>query len=108
MLDSKQYYKGFCITTPSGNNSFSFHNRIQKTIFVPPLKKGTPSDLEIGEHIAFSEVIDGKECNFKGLKNFIHFETNKTEILIFDNHNHAFFFWAYAFTPQHGSYQAEF
>lgn len=96
MLNPNQFYKGFSITQPVGNNSFSFDQRQQKNIFVPLLIKGNPSDLSIGKHIAFSEIVDGKEHNFFGLKNFIYFEHGQTEIFIFDNHNHAFFFWAYA------------
>ncbi|KAA3612039.1 MAG: hypothetical protein D8M58_20050 [Calditrichaeota bacterium] len=96
MFNPEGFYPGFKISNPVGNNAFSFEKRKKKEIHVPPLIKGTHADLQIGDQIAFSEIVDGKELNYPGLKNFIHFLHNQTEIFIFDNHNHAIFFWAYA------------
>ena len=100
MLDIKplqKFYKGFYITTPNGNNSFSYFERQNKSIYVPPLIEGLPVQLEISDKIAFSEVEDGVEKNIPGLKNFIYYRTNDKDIFLFDNHNHAFFFWMAAF-----------
>jgi UPF0489 domain len=96
MFHLKDYYKGFSISTAVGNNAFSFDQRTQRKIYVPPLKDGTPADLAIGLDIVFSEIEEGREKNFCGLKNFIHWQKEGREYFIFDNHNHAFFFWAYA------------
>ncbi len=96
MLNLQQFYSGFDIKKPVGNNAFSFDKRKQKEIFVPPLIEGTPNDLRVGSQIAFSEIVDGNEKNYCGLKNFIHFKHGETEVFIFDNHNHAFLFWAFA------------
>ncbi len=96
MLNPRHFYKGFSIAKAVGNNAFSFNARKQSEIFIPPLIDGTPEDLKIGQQIVFSELEDGTEKNFYGLKNFIHWQKEGREYFIFDNHNHAFFFWAYA------------
>jgi UPF0489 domain len=96
MLNPRNLYNGFSISEAVGNNAFSFDKRKQSEIFIPPLIDGTPADLSIGQQIAFSELEDGKEKNFYGLKNFIHWQKEGREYFIFGNHNHAFFFWAYA------------
>lgn len=88
-----EYYNGFYIDAPVGNNAFSFDQRIQKRIFVPPLCKGSLSDLDIGEKIVFSELEDGQEINCAGLEKFVYLQMDGRHIFIFDNHNHAFFFW---------------
>jgi hypothetical protein len=93
MENLREHYSGFYIVEPVGNNSFSYTERRQKQIFVPPIIEGGLDDLEIGERIAFSEVCEGKEVNSKGLKHFVRMTKNGKHIFIFDNHNHAFFFW---------------
>ncbi len=90
-------YKGFEISGPLGSNAFSFEERKNKKIFVPSLISGTPGDLQIGGHTVFSEIEDGIEKNCKGLLHFIHFSPAGKNIFIFDNHNHAFFFWLAAY-----------
>ena len=90
-------YKGFFIEAPIGNNAFSYSKRLNKKIFVPPLISGNLRDLAIGEEIAFSEIEDNKEINRPGLKNFLYWKPQENKhVFIFDNHNHAFFFWVYA------------
>lgn len=96
MDDIEKFYNGFSIQEPVGNNSFSYAARTTKEIYVPPIVNGTVGDLEQGEEIVFSEIKNGKEINCRGLKTFIHDSNNGKDIFIFDNHNHAFFFWAYA------------
>lgn len=96
MTDIYSLYAGFNIDSAVGNNAFSYEIRKTKSIYVPPLIKGTPKDLQISNHISFSEVVDGKEYDLPGLKNFIHWKYKGKECFIFDNHNHAFFFWVYA------------
>lgn len=93
----KQFYNGFYIKEPRGNNAFSYAQRQQRRIYVPPLIRGTLADLAVGEEIAFSEVVKEQEINRKGLRNFIYYRKKDKDFFIFDNHNHAFFFWAYAF-----------
>lgn len=96
-INDLKYDKGFYIDQPVGNNAFSYPRRTQKRIYVPALMDGTPEDLQVGEEIAFSEVdTAGTEINCRGLKNFVHLQAGTRDVFIFDNHNHAFFFWAYA------------
>ncbi len=100
MFDTKtlqQYYNGFFIQEPVGNNAFSFAQRHNRKIFVPSIINGSLDDLAIGHEIAFSEMEEGREVNYKGLKSFIYIHEQNKDIFIFDNHNHAFFFWVYAY-----------
>src|SRR3989338_9088753 len=94
--DVGNFYRGFTIEKPVGNNALSFPARKNKKIFVAPLIEGTLDDLVVGKEIAFSEIQDGKELNYSGLKNFIYWQRPAQHIFIFDNHNHAFFFWCVA------------
>jgi len=89
------FYQGFWLTEPKGNNAFSFDQRQNKKIFVAPFIQGDLNALAVGEEIAFGEFFEGHEINKKGLKNFIYFQSRDKHIFIFDNHNHAFFFWMY-------------
>lgn len=91
----QKYYSGFLISRPVGNNAFSFDKRVNKQIYVPPLVEGSLSDLAVGYHIAFSEIDEGIEFNGLGLAQFIVFRWHDVPVFIFDNHNHAFFFWTY-------------
>ncbi|WP_456408189.1 UPF0489 family protein [Caldithrix abyssi] len=90
---AKELYRGFYITQPVGNNAFSFAQRQHKKIFVPPLQQGTLSDVQIGDEIVFVEIEEGVEHPRTGLKNFVYWPYQNKPVFIFDNHNHAFFFW---------------
>jgi hypothetical protein len=87
------FYNGFYIDRPVGNNAFSYSKRKNKQIYVSPLIQGSISDLVSGDKIVFSEIEDGIENNKSGIKNFIHWRFDEKDVIIFDNHNHAFFFW---------------
>ncbi|RLD13896.1 hypothetical protein DRI50_06320 [candidate division KSB1 bacterium] len=89
----KKLYSGFEITAPLGNNAFSFDSRENKKIYVPALITAKISAVQTGSRVAFSEIEGGQEKNRCGLKNFIHYSVGQKNIFIFDNHNHAFFFW---------------
>jgi hypothetical protein len=89
----REHYHGFFLSGPIGNNAFSFEARETKQIYVAPLIRGELSDLKEGIGIAFSEMKDGKEFNAFGLTDFIYTRINEKDVFIFDNHNHAFFFW---------------
>lgn len=93
----RELYIGFFISDPAGNNAFSFEKRKRKQIYVPPLVEAAPAQLALGENIVFSEIEDGIEKNFAGLKQYIYFTHQGKDIFIFDNHNHAFFFWMAAY-----------
>lgn len=96
MENLQEFYNGFFITEPIGNNAFSYKERDHKRIFVPSLIEGGLDDLAVGEEIVFSERSEEEEYNKKGLKHFIYIDKGVKDIFIFDNHNHAFFFWMWA------------
>ena len=93
-----QYYKGFTLDQAVGNNAFSYSQRLNKSIDVPSLVEGSLDDLCVGNTIVFSEVSSKGEENMVGLKNFLYLNVDDKPVFIFDNHNHAFFFWCYAFS----------
>ena len=87
-------YRGFFIEDARGNNQFSFEKRQNKKIYVAPLKEGELSDVELGSEIVFSEIDEEElEHDSIGLKNYIKLKNYRCPVYIFDNHNHAYFFW---------------
>lgn len=86
------YYKGFYIDKPIGNNEFSYIERKNKKIYIPPLKEGDLNDVKVGNNIAFSEI-EEYEINTMGLDCFVKYNYKGKDVYIFDNHNHAFYFW---------------
>ena len=91
-----ELYTGFFINEAVGNNSFSYIERKNRQIYVPSLIEGSLKDVKTGETIAFSEVDEDIEINAKGLKNFVKFKHRECDVYVFDNHNHAFYFWTKA------------
>jgi len=90
----------------TGNNAIdynerkNFHNKIP-TIFVPELINGTVNNLDITNEITFEAINDkGKIESCHGLKKFVTFKQNNKNIYIFDNHNHALYFWHLDYTNQ--------
>lgn len=101
MLETIQsFYNGFYLERPVGNNAFSYLQRSRRTLYVPPLRSDNPASLTIGKEIVFSEFDEGNEYNKPGLQSFIYYQRADKHFFIFDNHNHAFFFWIAAW--QHG------
>jgi hypothetical protein len=90
----QEFYRSFYITAPEGNNAFSYDARSHKKIYIPPLIKGSIEDVMIGEDVVFSDIVEGQEVSAVGLRKFVHLECPGQDIFIFDNHNHAFSFWA--------------
>ena len=86
-------YIGFYIDRPIGNNIFSYEDRENKKIYVPKLIEGTLDDVSVGEEIVFNEIDEDIEIKAKGLKNMIIYKYQDKDVYIFDNHNHAFYFW---------------
>ena len=93
----EELYNGFYITEPNGNNAFSFDQRLHQKIFVPPLIRAELNELKEGEEIVFAEVYEGVEKNLCGLQNYLLFYHNEKPVFVFDNHNHAFCFWVWAY-----------
>jgi len=44
-------YSGFEVAEPVGNNAFSFQQRKNKSIYVPPLIQSALSDVQVGSEI---------------------------------------------------------
>ena len=92
------YNKWFFIESPVWNNEFSFDKRQNKKLFVPEIIEAKAfeeikfqDDLE---KIAFEDFdFDGKLSTNYWLKNFYRFQMWWKEVVLFDNHNHAFYFW---------------
>ncbi|MFA5828902.1 MAG: UPF0489 family protein [Candidatus Gracilibacteria bacterium] len=110
------YQKPFLITKPVSNNAFNFDKRPNPQIYVPAIKEGAINDVKLGNEIVFEDFDDQEKLNScKGLENFIKTfvsgsslnsedipartkclfppPTERAPIYIFDNHNHAFYFW---------------
>ncbi len=86
-------YTGFYIKEPKGNNIFSYEDRLNKKIYVPKLIEGDLSSVKVGDKVVFSEIDFKEEINAIGLKNMVKFNYKNKDVYIFDNHNHAFYFW---------------
>ncbi|SCI30746.1 MULTISPECIES: UPF0489 family protein [unclassified Romboutsia] len=94
-------YVGFYIEEPVGNNVFSYDERENKKIFIPKLIKGTLNDVVLGENIVFNEIDEGNEIKAKGLKNMVHCNIGDKDVYVFDNHNHALYFWMKSLNLNH-------
>ena len=88
------YKTPFYLTEPLGNNAFSYDTRINKSLYVPSIIDGTFSDLKLGTEIVF-EDFDEKNIlrSCTGLKNFVRVDWEGIPMIVFDNHNHALYFW---------------
>lgn len=96
-----KYYNGFYIEDPVGNNAFSYDERTEKRIFVPPLIEGGPEDLAVGRETVFGEFAGGREFRIPGLERMVYMRRDTKHFFIFDNHNHAFFFWVWGLKAGH-------
>lgn len=86
-------YNGFYIEKPMGNNIFSYDKRDNKSIYVPKLISGTLDDVKLGNKVVFNEVDENEEIKAIGLENMVEYVLGNKKIYVFDNHNHAFYFW---------------
>ena len=96
---SKNYIKPFYITEKIWNNALSFDKIENKKLFVPSLIK-IKSFEEIKllkpseEKITFQDFwFDDKLSTNFWLENFYEIEYFWKKIYLFDNHNHALYFW---------------
>lgn len=92
------YNKWFFIESPVWNNEFSFDKRQNKKLFVPEIIEaksfGEIKFQDDLEKIAFEDFdFDNKLSTNYWLKNFYRFQMWWKEVVLFDNHNHAFYFW---------------
>jgi len=117
------YRESFYITKPVWNNAFSFDKRTNKKLYVPSLieiddldkielqphpnplfhsnfedsRASTPVSVILKEReykVAFEDYgFDDKLSTNYWLKNFYKISWENKDIYLFDNHNHAYFFW---------------
>ncbi len=95
-----------------GNNAFAWEERMRKygvmpTLTIPSLIDGDISDVQIGQTIAFEEIENGVIKSCQWLRHFVRMKIPRNhqiekqwnpvlhaqELTIFDNHNHALYFW---------------
>ena len=88
------YQNPIIISSPIWNNIFSYEIRKNKEIFVPTIIDSTIANAQIWDKPAFIELDENwvEEIYF-WLKNFIKTTWGNIPVYIFDNHNHAFYFW---------------
>jgi hypothetical protein len=95
------YQKPFKIFEAVSNNAFNFSRRKSPLLHVPALKEGTFTDVTVGTETVFEDFDEHDVLHScRGLENFIRTSSGQTPVYIFDNHNHAFFFWCYEFQQQ--------
>lgn len=101
------YKKSFYLTEAVWNNAFSYEKRENKKIYIPCLTEiNSFDDIELQDNngkIAFEDFwFDDKLSTNYWLKNFYKINPLLTSpqgrgitapIYLFDNHNHAFYFW---------------
>lgn len=90
------------LDTNEGNNALSFAERAKLTgktpsLSIPARIQGDIDDIIVGDHIVFEEVENGTLHSCCGLEHFVEIRRpHLPEIVVFDNHNHALFFWCEA------------
>jgi len=89
------YKKSFYIENKTWNNAFSFDKRANKKLFVPSLKKIDDfSEILLWNRITFDDFdFNDNLSSCTGLKNFYDISWQGKQIYLFDNHNHAYYFW---------------
>lgn len=88
------YTKWFYITEPVWNNALSYGDRENKSLYVPSIAEATIDDVKKWVEIVFEDFdFNWKLRAFTGLQNFYRIAWQGKEIVLFDNHNHAFYFW---------------
>lgn len=104
MFKLPHYNQEFILKEPFGNNAFDYEKRSQSHpepyIRIGPLLSYPNSEaalqkFQIGLTPAFEIYDEEKLRSMPGLINFLQFPENTSgrPIFVFDNHNHAFYFW---------------
>ncbi len=89
------YQSSFHITDQIGNNALSYDSRTNKKLYVPSLKKIDGFDqIELWDEIVFEDYdFDDVLQSCKGLQNFYEMDWKWKPLYLFDNHNHAYYFF---------------
>ena len=89
------YKNSFYIKNPVWNNAFSFDKRLNKELYVANLiKVNNLEEIKLWEKVVFEDFnFSWKLEPCMWLNNFYEIEWNNKKIYLFDNHNHAYYFW---------------
>jgi hypothetical protein len=92
------YKESYILENPVWNNKLAFEKRSElhgciPSLLIPSLKIWDITDIAVWEHIVFEEVENGTLKSCRWLKNFIRLWDSPIPTTIFDNHNHALYFW---------------
>lgn len=91
------YKKSFYIEENIWNNSLSYEKRENKKLYVPSIIYWWFDDITLQfdkEKVAFEDFwFDWKLAKHYWLRNFYRIKWKDKEIILFDNHNHALYFW---------------
>lgn len=104
MFKLPHYQREFILKEPFGNNAFDYEKRSEShpepyiriaPVLSYPDAKTALQKFQIGLTPAFEIYDEEKLRSMPGLINFLQFPeaTSGRPIFIFDNHNHAFYFW---------------
>lgn len=92
------YQTPFYLTEPVGNNAFSYEKRTNKSLCIPSIIDGVFSDVRQGVETVFEDFDErGILRSCTGLRNFVRMDWNGVPMVVFDNHNHALYFWYEAY-----------
>lgn len=91
------YKEWFYLTKAVWNNAFSYDKRNNKRLYIPSLINAKIDDISLQDNkakIAFEDFgfDDNLSTNY-WLKNFYKIKWKNKDIYLFDNHNHAYYFW---------------
>ena len=91
----RDYSQPFTITDPVGNNALSFDRRgTAPELWVPSLCQGTVADVTPGTRVVFEDFDEHDVLHScAGLSHFVKMDWGGIPAVVFDNHNHAFYFW---------------
>lgn len=94
-MDMMHHYTWFYLTQPLWNNVFCYQERLPNAkLRVAPLQEGTIKDLKVWSQTAFVEKSENWWIQYyTGVESFIKVRESNVPIYIFDNHNHALYFW---------------
>ncbi len=88
------YREWFYLTQSVWNNTFSYDNRKNKKLYIPSLINWSIDDIKLWDQVVFEDYdFDDKLSSCYGLKNFYKIPWDWKDIYLFDNHNHAYYFW---------------
>ncbi len=87
------YKESYILEWRYGNNLFAYSSRKRKSLSIPKMINGTLDDVTIGNEIAFADEENGKLRECIWLTYFVRTYFQGIPVIIFDNHNHALYFW---------------